>query len=293
VTRNGTTYCPCYDANGNITDYVDTNGAIAAHYEFPPFGVIVVQSGDLADSFTHRFSTKPWCAVTGVSEYELRMYSPELGRWLSRDPIGETGGTLLYCFLNNNALYSTDILGLLNAEYSFVSEEVQKYNEIEEMVVCGTKWVNGKCLCAEPCTWQPLYSLPREMIIQTSATTYNDRWNREEEAGKAVRQIGVYFKDKIKDKAQESALNALTKLLFGKVIPLPDTYESEATLIASCINYLIPPIDKMEYPKGSGNYYTVSRGVLERPKDCGLSPIFFPHSRKTSPRGLDSGSGGL
>jgi hypothetical protein len=25
----------------------------------------------------------------------------------------------------------------------------------------------------------------------------------------------------------------------------------------------------------------------------GLSPIFFPHSRKTSPRGLDSGSGGL
>jgi len=32
VNRNGTSYYPCYDANGNITDYVATNGAVAAHY---------------------------------------------------------------------------------------------------------------------------------------------------------------------------------------------------------------------------------------------------------------------
>jgi len=81
----------CYDANGNITEYLSESGTIAAHYEYSPFGEIAVQTGSLASTFTHRFSTKPWCAVTGFSEYEYRKYCPSLGRWLSRDPDNETG----------------------------------------------------------------------------------------------------------------------------------------------------------------------------------------------------------
>ena len=41
-----------------------------------------------------------------------RFYSPELGRWLSRDPIGEEGGLLLYAFVGNNAQDNADPLGL-------------------------------------------------------------------------------------------------------------------------------------------------------------------------------------
>ncbi len=81
---------PCYDANGNITEYLSDSGTIAAHYEYSPFGEIVVQSGELASTFTHLFSTKPWCKVTKQSGYELRRYSPDMGRWLSRDPIGSS-----------------------------------------------------------------------------------------------------------------------------------------------------------------------------------------------------------
>ena len=66
-----TTYYPCYDANGNITEYVDAAGNIRAHYEYSPFGEIVVQSGDLADTFTHRFSTKPFDAETSLVMYQL------------------------------------------------------------------------------------------------------------------------------------------------------------------------------------------------------------------------------
>jgi RHS repeat-associated protein len=91
---------------------VATNGAIAAHYEYSPFGEIVVQSGDLADAFTHRFSTKPCCAVTGLSEYEFRKYSPELGRWVNRDPIGERGGLNLYVLVGNRPGDEYDLLGL-------------------------------------------------------------------------------------------------------------------------------------------------------------------------------------
>jgi RHS repeat-associated protein len=110
--KDGEPYFAASDANGNVTEYISTNGMTAAHYEYSPFGEIVVQSGDLADSFNHRFSTKPWCGVTGLSEYLFRKYEPGLGRWMSRDPIGEHGGRHLYAISRNRAANSLDPLGL-------------------------------------------------------------------------------------------------------------------------------------------------------------------------------------
>lgn len=42
----------------------------------------------------------------------FRAYDPDLGRWLSRDPIGERGGLNLYGYVGNNALNRSDPLGL-------------------------------------------------------------------------------------------------------------------------------------------------------------------------------------
>jgi RHS repeat-associated protein len=43
--------------------------------------------------------------------YGYRYYSPELGRWPSRDPIGEQGGVNLYVFVGNIVMDRIDILG--------------------------------------------------------------------------------------------------------------------------------------------------------------------------------------
>ena len=48
----------CYDANGNVTDLVATNGSSVAHYEYGPFGGAMAQSGSLAGDNPFRFSTK-------------------------------------------------------------------------------------------------------------------------------------------------------------------------------------------------------------------------------------------
>jgi RHS repeat-associated protein len=108
---------PVYDANGNVTDYLDANGNNVAHREYSAFGETVVQTGPLVDSFTYWWSTKPWCPVTGLSEYQLRAYSPELGRWMSRDPIGEKiiGSANLYEFVLNSPVADCDILGLFGS----------------------------------------------------------------------------------------------------------------------------------------------------------------------------------
>ncbi|NCC61476.1 MAG: RHS repeat protein [Verrucomicrobiae bacterium] len=86
---DGDPYFPAQDASGNITGYTDTNGTIVAQYEYDPFGNVSAQSGALADDFVYRFSTKFTDDETGLVYYGYRFYKHDLGRWLSRDPLGE------------------------------------------------------------------------------------------------------------------------------------------------------------------------------------------------------------
>ena len=51
----------------------------------------------------------------------LRYYTPELGRWVSRDPISEKGGVNLYGFVRNSVISSYDKLGLFSCQ---LAEEV-------------------------------------------------------------------------------------------------------------------------------------------------------------------------
>ncbi len=89
VIRNGERYFPVYCGNGNISDYLDQTGAVVAHYEYDPFGRTVAATGALKDAFSFRFSTKYYEPFWKLYYYGLRYYSPEISRWLNRDPIGE------------------------------------------------------------------------------------------------------------------------------------------------------------------------------------------------------------
>ncbi|MDZ4185134.1 MAG: RHS repeat-associated core domain-containing protein, partial [Desulfuromonadales bacterium] len=114
ISTNSTTstFSTAFDANGNITEYIDATGAIIAHREYSPFGETTALSGPMQDTFTHWWSTKPWDPITGFSEYEFRMYSPELGRWVNRDPIEEEGGLNLYGHSSNGPVNGVDAHGL-------------------------------------------------------------------------------------------------------------------------------------------------------------------------------------
>ncbi len=100
-----------YDANGNVSELVDTAGTGVAHYEYDPFGNVVFQTGSLASGNPYRFSTKFHDSETGLVYYGYRYYSPKTGRWLSRDPIDERGGLNLYLFGSNNSINLFDGLG--------------------------------------------------------------------------------------------------------------------------------------------------------------------------------------
>jgi RHS repeat-associated protein len=111
VTDSTGTYFPTFDGNGNVSEYLDATGVIAAHYEYDPFGKTTVATGSKAQDFAHRFSTKPLDATTGLYYYGYRWYDPETGRWPSRDPIEEKGGLNLYGFVGNSGVNIWDYLG--------------------------------------------------------------------------------------------------------------------------------------------------------------------------------------
>ena len=108
VEKGGSIAFPAYDANGNITEYVDGGGEILSHNDYSAFGRELIKTG--SDDFAHRFSTKPLCRRTGLLEYQLRKYNPWCGRWINRDAIEEEGGVNLYLYLSNNS-FDIDFLG--------------------------------------------------------------------------------------------------------------------------------------------------------------------------------------
>ncbi len=134
-------FFPTFDGNGNVSEYLASNGSISAHFEYDPFGTTVVNT-DTSNQFTYRFSTKPLDQVTGLYYYGYRYYDPLTGRWPSRDLIEEEGGKNLYKYVNNRSVGSLDMLGLyeplgdqpppsLDAVKTKCEAEIKKWSEAE------------------------------------------------------------------------------------------------------------------------------------------------------------------
>ena len=103
-------YCPLFDGNGNVSEYLAADGSIPVHFEYDSFGNTVVNT-DSGNLFNYRFSTKPLDFTTGLYYYQYRYYDPLTGRWPSRDPIEERGGKNLYGFVGNRSTDLFDSLG--------------------------------------------------------------------------------------------------------------------------------------------------------------------------------------
>jgi RHS repeat-associated protein len=112
------THFATYDGNGNVVALVNaTNGVTSAAYEYDPFGQPTRITGPVAKLNPIRFSTQYADDVAGNLKYFYRDYSPGLARWLSRDPIENSGEKNPYCYVLNDSIGNTDTLGLLKGKF--------------------------------------------------------------------------------------------------------------------------------------------------------------------------------
>ncbi len=105
-------YWATSDLNGNVIGLLATSSTKTAVYDYDPFGQPIRVNEPEAGLNPVRFSSKYTDAETGLCYYGYRYYSPEVGRWVSRDPIGEKGGLNLYGMLGNDPVGRVDVFGM-------------------------------------------------------------------------------------------------------------------------------------------------------------------------------------
>ncbi|MPM59528.1 hypothetical protein SDC9_106372 [bioreactor metagenome] len=105
-------YAYLSDGNKNIRQLFDESGLSVAEYDYSPFGTVLSATGSYATVNPFRFSSEYLDSETGLVYYNYRYYSPTLGRWINRDPIGEEGGMNLYTMVRNNIIGLQDKFGL-------------------------------------------------------------------------------------------------------------------------------------------------------------------------------------
>jgi RHS repeat-associated protein len=110
---NAGSYYYTRDHLGSIREMTDALGNVRARFSYDPFGRRTQLSGDLAADIG--FAGMFWSPEASLALTHFRAYDPELGRWLSRDPLPDAErkqGPNLYAYVRNNPIGRSDPSGL-------------------------------------------------------------------------------------------------------------------------------------------------------------------------------------
>jgi RHS repeat-associated protein len=127
-----TAYFYTRDHLGSIREMFTGGGTVVARYDYDPYGRSTTVLGTTPTDFNFTGLYRHSKSNLDLAVY--RAYDPDLGRWLSRDPIGETGGMNLYGYTGNNPVNFTDPSGLAPGDwwdvrsYSTVGRELNPFN---------------------------------------------------------------------------------------------------------------------------------------------------------------------
>jgi RHS repeat-associated protein len=105
-----TAYFYTRDHLGSIREMFTGGGTVVARYDYDPYGRSTTVLGTTPTDFNFTGLYRHSKSNLDLATY--RAYDPDLGRWLSRDPIAERGGINLYGYVKNDAINAVDILGL-------------------------------------------------------------------------------------------------------------------------------------------------------------------------------------
>lgn len=109
--RGSNTYYYVQDFPGNILGLLDVSNTLVNQYKYKPFGA---DDGSPAPSVSNslRFAARELDPETGFYYIRARYYDPQLGRFISEDPIGLGGGINQYQFGDDNPVSESDPSGL-------------------------------------------------------------------------------------------------------------------------------------------------------------------------------------
>ncbi|MFC1643473.1 RHS repeat-associated core domain-containing protein [Chlamydiota bacterium] len=116
---SGEEYYYISDALGSITQIQDNSQNVVEYYKYDSFGIPVIYDNEEIElqesalSNPYLFTGREWDSEIGLYYYRARYYDADLGRFISKDPIGFEGdGPNLYAYVKNNPIRYVDPYGL-------------------------------------------------------------------------------------------------------------------------------------------------------------------------------------
>lgn len=110
MLRSGATSFYDLDGLGSVTSLSNSAGSLSQTYSYDSFGQQTSSTGSIINPF--QYTAREYDAETGLYFYRARYLDPKIGRLLSEDPIGFSGGTDFYSYVLNNPTDYTDPSGL-------------------------------------------------------------------------------------------------------------------------------------------------------------------------------------
>jgi RHS repeat-associated protein len=98
------------DQLGSVRELVDSAGVVRADYRYSTYGERTKVDGDLESDFG--FGGLFHHGPSGLDLATYRTYDSKMGRWISRDPLGEGVDYNLYRYCGNNPINFVDPDGL-------------------------------------------------------------------------------------------------------------------------------------------------------------------------------------
>ena len=124
--KGATTYRYYRDHLGNITQITDgTNGYTYSYDAFGNPTIAPVNAPTVENPFM--FNGREWDSEVGLYYYRARYYDPELGRFISADPINLSGGINLYAYVGGNPVNRVDPFGLDWLQYDLSDRMLSHY----------------------------------------------------------------------------------------------------------------------------------------------------------------------
>jgi RHS repeat-associated protein len=113
------TYYPLKDHQNSVIALADASGTVVESYEYDAWGNPTVcdasgseiSNGQSQVGNRYLWQGREYDYETRLYYFRARWYNPETGRWLSKDPIGISGGLNMYVFCGNNPVNFVDPFG--------------------------------------------------------------------------------------------------------------------------------------------------------------------------------------
>ena len=147
MLRSGATSYFHADGLGSVTSLSNAAGSIANTYTYDSFGKLTASTGSLVNPF--QYTARESDSETGLYYYRARYYGPDVGRFISEDPVRfHSDGTNLYPYVGNNPVREIDPSGLSHRCWGLCGGKCCNFSSNDEWWLDDGVWKRlppGKC----------------------------------------------------------------------------------------------------------------------------------------------------